>query len=229
MRARVLRNIKIAREVLNGETYLAVGQRYELSPSAIEKITGDMVMRLGTLVPRVMLESAFPRDKYPEAYSDSPAPDGEAHSFYLNHLSIHQLRDRSTFLIEWLMNSIDAEHRREIDSRDVHFQISFAPQDMMAKAERAMRDAFDQTCQAQIKAFFGETVAETGGEKVVGAGLQTIRDFLEDKFNSLQMQAYMDKFFEENFESMLREAMRKAADHKARGVAFKKASCWRPN
>lgn len=116
------------------------------------------------------------------------------------------------------------------DSQPVAFKIHFTPDQLLAEAEARIKDTFRATALAQISAHFGEHTEHDRNQplgsqkprKIAGAGLLQIREFLEKKFDDPATHAWMERFFETNFESIMSAAMQKACEHKANGVVFGK-------
>lgn len=103
--------------------------------------------------------------------------------------------------------------------------LSFDPQPILKEAEERIKKEFKQATAAQIEAFFSEKQrwGDKGVEKVSGAGLLLIRDFLEKKFDDPKTLEKMQKYFDDNFDRIMEECMQKALQHKANAFVFQKA------
>lgn len=109
---------------------------------------------------------------------------------------------------------------------DCSFHINFAPEQFLAEAENLLKKQFHQTIAHSVTNFFIDKKVHTskGLERFTGPGALLVNDWLEKKFDDPKTQERMEKFFEDNFDNILREAMRAALKHQAKKFAFSKVT-----
>lgn len=105
------------------------------------------------------------------------------------------------------------------------FSINFAPEQIMAHFENELKKNFETACRYEIRKFCEDNRELHNGKitNVPGAGLLLIRDFLEKKFDDPKTQEWMEKFYNDNFDRIMGQAMEKALLHRANAFAFHKA------
>ena len=114
------------------------------------------------------------------------------------------------------------------NKNDMNFSINFAPKQILQDAEKSLHDSFKSTMRRQIEMFLSSGKEYPNGYNkppviIKGAGLLMIEDFLEKKFDDPKTFEQMEKFYNDNFESIMGEAMAKALQHRANAFAFHKA------
>lgn len=112
--------------------------------------------------------------------------------------------------------------------KPMNFSLEFDPSDILESAKSQMSNAFKNSTSREIESFFNSKTTYPNGlngkaVKVEGPGLLLINEFLEKKFDDPATQAWMESYFNKNFERIMEESMRKALEHRAKGFAFNKA------
>lgn len=94
---------------------------------------------------------------------------------------------------------------------------------MFKEAEANFREKTLSTMRGQLNEMFSEPRAYRPGDKG-GTAWQFIQERIGDKLLDENTQKIIDAYFRENWERLLKEemekAIRKAAEHKARKMAF---------
>ncbi len=101
-------------------------------------------------------------------------------------------------------------------------KLSFNEQELKDQLHQRMKDAASSTMNAQLSRFFHS------GNQVYGPGIgfTEIETKIVNLWESPEFQTKIDKFMQENWEQIMREAMVKAATHKANGFVFNRSKGW---
>ena len=117
-------------------------------------------------------------------------------------------------------------------NNQVNFSIGFNHdmEPLLLQAKNQFAREAERTILARIKDFFGsrrDRRLEPGSGNWVditipGDGLRQIDDMITKAFCDDAFQKKLDAYFEENWQTIYRECMVRALQHKANGVAFNK-------
>lgn len=112
----------------------------------------------------------------------------------------------------------------------MNLNLTFDPTPLLTQAKKSIEEEAKKTLFMQIRDFFGSRrdrhfESATGNWVVTtkpGDGLRQIDDMVTKAFCDDAFQKKLDAYFEENWQTIYRECMVRALQHKANGVAFNK-------
>lgn len=105
----------------------------------------------------------------------------------------------------------------------MNLNISLNTADYEKRFNEQLAAAFESTVKSAISEFFIERKSYKDHVKPYkGPGLLEIEEIITKKFCSDQFQEKANKFFDDNWERIMLAAMEKAAEHKAKKIAFTK-------
>lgn len=110
------------------------------------------------------------------------------------------------------------------NNSELGFSMRIDMSDQFKTIERDIKKSAEFRIKEVIKKHFGEEKGYSQGTfySKMGPGAQEIDDMLTRMFIDPKTNEMMEKYFKENFETQLKEAMDKAMAHRANKFAFSK-------